>query len=147
MTGYQPHSPHPSIRIQLTRSEGRWIAYSGDAFATAPNIQTALLGLANALTCVPKTGVQEIAEERDIQLLRYPIERDRKHPDGTLAYNALRALVNYLTEDRNVLKVAVTQCQPELPDWMSALRRRSAKDRLRMAGALIAAELDRLERI
>lgn len=90
-----------------------------------------------------KSGINQIAEERAAHFTRnnYTPEHDDQHTDGALAYNAaVLACAHIEFVDVNEFG------QPPLPYWGLD----DGKDRTRclvIAGALIAAEIDRLGRI
>ena len=84
------------------------------------------------------TGIEVIAKERAEQLSKhhYTIGKDFKfNDDGQLRQGALFLL----TEDYGS---SVPKCWDE--DIFKKMKNKSLKDRLAIAGALIAAEIDRL---
>lgn len=82
-----------------------------------------------------KTGIELIAEERQEQINKHgwSKEHDLTHVDGELKYAALYAL----GEERYL--------QPyNWGDFEDSIERKSEIEKLVIAGALIAAEIDRL---
>jgi len=89
-----------------------------------------------------KTGVELIAEERQRQVIEeeWTAEHDDQWVNGELAQAAVCYAINHTT-----LRQSITW-----ENWPWALGYRKPKDPIRdlvRAGALIAAEIDRLQRI
>lgn len=85
-----------------------------------------------------KSGAESIAEERLRQLAKWPAENDDGHQYGELAIAAARLAVrgtDAYVEDPHDVDFDVLQDQSLTP-----------RQRLVIAGALIAAEIDRLDR-
>lgn len=97
-----------------------------------------------------KTGVELIAEERQRQITKHGFtaehhaEHDEWYEKYQLQYAATTLLMHELVDD--------VRAHVHLPEgwdmeWFMDLNRRSRKERLIIAGALIAAEIDRLQRL
>ncbi|HTJ52608.1 MAG TPA: hypothetical protein VL443_24300 [Cyclobacteriaceae bacterium] len=90
------------------------------------------------------TGIELIAQERNEQIEKhgYSIEGDvEKYPDSDLIRAA--CAIAFVAKDG-------MPCQLPAPDWAWAIRDRIEKDRihcLKVAGAFIAAEIDRLNKV
>jgi hypothetical protein len=93
-----------------------------------------------------KTGVELIAEERQEQIEKHgwDFEHDKNHDDGSLVDAAIAIAFN----DENI------EARFEAPSWAWGIRnhKRHSKrkgiekiERLKVAGALLAAEIDRLQ--
>jgi len=87
-----------------------------------------------------KTGIELIAEERarQIELEGWTQEHDDQHTAGELAKNA--AICAVRGTDAYVIDPS------DGPDWLLASKHGEPVKRLIIAGALIAAEIDRLQR-
>ena len=88
-----------------------------------------------------KTGIELIAEEREEQIKKHKwtLQHDRQeHYDGELIRAA--CAIAYVSPNNMPAKIAA-------PDWAWEIRERIEGDRihcLKVAGALIAAEIDRI---
>lgn len=97
-----------------------------------------------------KSGVEQIAEERQRQVEKegWTPEHDGEHSDGSLA----RAAACYAVEGRAMMTVTEQGVPYKAPrQWPASWHPKwwKPKDRIRdlvRAGALIAAEIDRLQR-
>lgn len=99
-----------------------------------------------------KTGVELIAEERQrqIEVEGWTLEHDSQHTGGELAaVAAAYAFVPFMNANiRNGDKTPPYPLWPE--DWLAKWWKPSPDDRIRelqKAGALIAAEIDRLQNL
>lgn len=94
-----------------------------------------------------KTGIELIAEERQRQIDQegWTFEHDDKHTDGSLANAAACYAVdkNEIAKDEVFLLIWPTSWDCE---WYKPSPENRIKE-LKKAGALIAAEIDRLQRI
>ena len=80
-----------------------------------------------------KTGIEHIAEEREKQLTKWPREHDAdQHQNRDLVYAAA-----YIITGKNPYRLA--------PDWADSHIGKDEISKLKIAGALIAAEIDRLQ--
>lgn len=93
-----------------------------------------------------KTGVELIAEERQEQIEKHgwDFEHDKNHDDGSLVDAAIAIAFN----DENI------EARFEAPTWAWDIRNHKQQskrkgiekiERLKVAGALLAAEIDRLQ--
>lgn len=82
-----------------------------------------------------KTGIEEIAEERAEQIGKHgrSQEHDQRYVDGELGFAAIGILTGSYLQ------------WPWEPVTLYRYKNRSPIDRLRIAGALLAAEIDRLK--
>lgn len=89
-----------------------------------------------------KTGAELIAEERQRQLddEGWTAERDARYKDGEL----IRAALCYADSANPYIKYVGPRTWPWHPSW-DKRSKHSRKRKLVIAGALIAAELDRLQ--
>ncbi len=98
-----------------------------------------------------KTGIELIAEERarQIEVEGYTIEGDNNHDKGQMA----KAAASYaLAEDyrKHIPEEIVKKDPPFFWPWSDQFWKPTSEDRIRelaKAGALIAAEIDRLQRV
>ncbi len=88
-----------------------------------------------------KAGIKLIAAERNRQIRKkgYNEKHDAKHIDGQLSIAAACYALNKLPDGLN----AMGPCFPWAPEW-DKREKHDRKRSLVIAGALIAAELDRL---
>lgn len=96
------------------------------------------------------TGLQEIEKERKDQIEKYGYtgEHHIKHPmdyDIGQLLIASRKLTNY--KENGLIQQNTEDSPPFMwdKDWWKKLCKKSYKERLAIAGAMIAAELDRLK--
>lgn len=82
----------------------------------------------------PASGVSQIRDEREKQVLKWGLRHDMEHTDGALVIAAGQLLDAVLNPDAS------------LPDmWGLVSKHQDPIARLRIAGALIAAEIDRIQ--
>jgi hypothetical protein len=90
-------------------------------------------------------GIGEIAVERAKQRLKWGDPHDDEHGDAKLVQVAADLLMHVF---KGTLPADVRDLIPDPDDeWRLAAKHADARDRLRIAGALVAAELDRLNRL
>lgn len=99
------------------------------------------------------SGVEQIAAERARQITTkgWTPEHDDDHDDGTLAIAAKSYLfaATIAAGDDPVMKAAIIDRRVPIPGWPKGWDFKPSDDPIRnlvKAGALIAAEIDRLER-
>ena len=89
-----------------------------------------------------QTGIEQITKERNDQIEKYGYtgEWQAKNPEFYACGQLIKAAKELLEENNPFL------CEPENWDeaWFLKLLNKPYKERLAIAGALIAAELDRL---
>jgi len=91
-------------------------------------------------------GLHAVHEERSRQKLKYPDGHDDEHGDGEIAHAAMDLLCSYLNEGYSE-RVTIRSGGVVLPDpWDLAKKNQDPRRRLAIAGALIGAEIDRLDR-
>lgn len=98
-----------------------------------------------------KTGTELIALERERQKLRYTSDHDDNHGEGELlvAAVAYAAAASYESEDYEWMRREVLDGAWAATGWPQDQFRpkRTAIENLVIAGALIAAEIDRLQHL
>ena len=78
-------------------------------------------------------AIIEVAEERAKQILKWGCEHDAGHSDGELLFAALE-----------LIEAVTTPLRSSLPDmWGLVSKHQTPRARLRIAAALIVAEMDR----
>ncbi len=90
-----------------------------------------------------KTGIELIADERQKQLVKYPVVRDMKY-NSTFERPLTKAASALTIENGNSL--AAQFMKPDIWEekrWLKMMAK-PYKERLIIAGALIAAEIDRV---
>lgn len=99
-----------------------------------------------------KTGVELISQERHRQIFGegYPVKHDDKHTNGELAHAAVGYASLAAHQSSHHLTCPATEMDPH-PQWpfdISSWKPSNSRIRnLVKAGALIAAEIDRLQRL
>lgn len=97
-----------------------------------------------------KTGIELITEERQKQIDKhgFTAEHHALNSEKWYSKNQLQTASFYLLDDDATAEQLKTRCPINWDmDWFYDLNHRDRKERLIIAGALIAAELDRLNYI
>lgn len=93
-----------------------------------------------------KTGIELIATERSEQIEKhgYHLTHDVKHHDGGELIIAAEAIIDHITSDSEIDEIGSFPASWE-DAYCFKILRKSKIDKLVIAGALIAAEIDRLQ--